>query len=81
MPSVSSYYLFYFWPCHMACGILVSQLGIEPVPPAVEARRLPTGPLGKFLKLLLKYYFFKCKFIYLQNFVIENHVILSYFSG
>ena len=25
-----------FWPCHMACGILVPQSGIEPMPPAVE---------------------------------------------
>ena len=24
-----------FWPIHMACGILVPQLGIEPVPPAL----------------------------------------------
>ena len=42
---------------------------------------LTTGPSGKFLKLLFKYYFFKCKFIYLQNFVIEKHVIFSYFSA
>ena len=25
-----------FWLCHMVCGILVPQLGIEPRPPAVE---------------------------------------------
>ena len=29
-----------FWPHHEAYGILVPQLGIEPVPPAVEARSL-----------------------------------------
>ena len=30
-------YLFiYFWPCCMACQILVPQPGIEPVSPAVE---------------------------------------------
>ena len=28
---------FFFWPCHAACGTLVSQPGIEPRPPAVEA--------------------------------------------
>ena len=27
-----------FWPCHMACGILVPQPGIEPRPSAVRAR-------------------------------------------
>ena len=31
-------FIFYFWPCHVACGILVPQPGIEPVPPAMEAR-------------------------------------------
>ena len=31
---------FFFWPCHTACGILVPRPGIEPVPPAVEARGL-----------------------------------------
>ena len=30
-----SYFLFFFWPCCAACGILVPQ----PVSPAVEARR------------------------------------------
>ena len=32
--------LFYFWPHRTACGILVPRPGIEPVPPAVEARCL-----------------------------------------
>ena len=33
---------FYFtlWPRHAACGILVPRLGIEAVPPAVEAQSL-----------------------------------------
>ena len=31
---------FSFWPCPTACGILVPRPGIEPVPPAVEARSL-----------------------------------------
>ena len=30
-------FFFFFWPCHMACKILVPQPGIEPVPPALEA--------------------------------------------
>ena len=29
-------FIFRFWPYHMACGILVPRLGIEPVAPAVE---------------------------------------------
>ena len=27
----------FLWPCHMACGILVPQPGIEPGAPALEA--------------------------------------------
>ena len=29
-----------FWLCHVACGIFVPLPGIEPAPPAVEARSL-----------------------------------------
>ena len=29
--------IFIFWLCHVACGILVTQPGIKPVPPALEA--------------------------------------------
>ena len=29
-----------FWPCCMACGILVSQPGIKPSPPVIEAQSL-----------------------------------------
>ena len=29
-----------FWPCLEACGILVPQPGVEPMPPAVEAQHL-----------------------------------------
>ena len=35
--------------CPMACGILVSQSGIKPAPPALEGRFLTTGPPGKSL--------------------------------
>ena len=31
---------FFFWPRPTACGILVSQPGMEPKPPALEARSL-----------------------------------------
>ena len=30
----------FFWPCHAACGILVPQQGIEPVPPAWDVQSL-----------------------------------------
>ena len=32
------YQFFKFWPCHVACRILVPGAGIEPVSPAVEVR-------------------------------------------
>ena len=32
--------IFIFWPGHFICGILVSPPGIEPAPPALEARSL-----------------------------------------
>ena len=33
-------YLFIFWPCHVACEILVPPPGIEPVPPTLVAQSL-----------------------------------------
>ena len=30
-------FIYLLWPCHVACGILVPQPGIEPMPPALEA--------------------------------------------
>ena len=36
-------YHFIFWPCCEACGILVPQSGIAPLPPAVEAPVFNTG--------------------------------------
>ena len=32
--------VFIYWPCHVACGILVPQPGVEPAPPAVEVQSL-----------------------------------------
>ena len=31
-------FYYFFWPRHVACGILVPRPGIKPAPPAVEAR-------------------------------------------
>ena len=38
-------FMFGFWP--EACGILVPQPGMEPMPHALEGKVLITGPLGK----------------------------------
>ena len=44
MVDISNFFFFFFgllvWPHCAACGILVPQPGIEPVPPAVEAQSL-----------------------------------------
>ena len=40
LPPAQRINFFFFWPCHVACGILVSQPGIEIVPPALEAQSL-----------------------------------------
>ena len=42
-------YLLFFFFGPKACGILVSRLGIEPSPPALEGKVLTTGPPGKSL--------------------------------
>ena len=33
----NKYCYYYYWLCHVACGILVPQPGIKPPSPAVEA--------------------------------------------
>ena len=43
-------FFFMFWPHQAACGILMPQPGIEPVPPASEGRILTTGLPGKSQK-------------------------------
>ena len=43
-------YFFFFWLHHVACGILVPQPGIEPVPPAAEARSLNHWTAREFSK-------------------------------
>ena len=37
-PVVIFFFFFFFWLCCEACGILVAQSGIEPMPLAVEAQ-------------------------------------------
>ena len=44
----------YFWPCCAACGILVPQPGIEPVPPDLEAQSLNPGLPEKSILWALK---------------------------
>ena len=34
------HFIYFYWPCRTACGILVPRPGIEPVPPAVETQSL-----------------------------------------
>ena len=43
---LSGHYFFFFWPHCAACGILVPRRGIQPVPPAVEARSQPLDGQG-----------------------------------
>ena len=52
------WFMFWFFG-HKACGILVSQSEIEPAPPALESKVLPTGQPGKSLShdFLLNYNF------------------------
>ena len=61
-----SSYLFIYWLCHSGWGILVPWLGIEPRPPAVEARSLITGLPGMSGFLIFKCLYFKwlCKYIH-----------------
>ena len=40
----------FFWPCHVACGILVPRPGTEPVPPAVEVQSLNHWTAREVLK-------------------------------
>ena len=47
---------FFFWPHHVACGILVLWPGIEPTSPALQGKFLITGPPGKSSKIFKKYF-------------------------
>ena len=35
-------FIYSFWPCHLACEILLPHPGIKLMPPAVEAQSLST---------------------------------------
>ena len=52
------YFLLYFifWPCHMACGILVPQPGTKTTPPAVEAWSVNHWTAGEDPCFLTKMY-------------------------
>ena len=53
---------FFFWPCHVTCGIVVPRSGIEPMPLALEvlslnhwtAREVPTIPYKVHLPFLFR---------------------------
>ena len=58
--------VFFFWPHHTACRVLVPWSGIEPVPPAVRVRSLNHWTAGKsFL------YFFWSYFLLSNTMVLE----------
>ena len=59
-----------------ACGILASQPGIKPAPPALEGEVLTTRPLGKSLE-----FFFFFKFIYLFMAVLGLRFCARAFSS
>ena len=48
------YFVLFFWPCCVACGILVPWPGIEPVPPALEAEGLNHWTAREVLNYILK---------------------------
>ena len=48
-------YLFFFWPHHAACWILVPWPGIKPVPPALEVRSLNHWTQGSPQEFMLWY--------------------------
>ena len=45
----------YFWPCHVAWGILFPQPGIEPMCPVVEARSLNHWATREVLYFLIRW--------------------------
>ena len=55
-PCILGSFLNFFWLCWAAYRILIPQLGIKPVPPAVEAQILTTGPRKKSLSSVLNTY-------------------------
>ena len=54
--SYTYIYLFFFWPCHTTCGILIPQPGIETVPLHWKHKVLTTRPPGKPYISFLKFF-------------------------
>ena len=77
-----TFYL-HIWPCHVACGILVLQPGIEPKPLAVEAQSLnhwtsKDFPRSYFLLVVLLVLLFKsCCSWYLLSFGLPAHLYMQ----
>ena len=46
---IETLHTFFFWPCHVACRILVPRPGIKLGPPAVEAQSPNHWPAREFL--------------------------------
>ena len=76
--NIASVFKFWFFG-HKACGILVSHLGIEPTPPALEGKVFTTGPPRKsqaFFYLDVK----KCYSITLVSTLLSK-LVLAYISN
>ena len=82
-------FLIYFWPHHVACGILVPQPGIEPVSPVLELQSLnprttrevpkPIFKLGYCLFKVLSFGVFKYILVYKTLSGIQFANIFSHF--
>ena len=53
---IFSFIFFKNWPHRIACGVLVSSPGIEPMPPHWKSGFLSTRPLGKSHSIILILY-------------------------
>ena len=61
-------WLLYFWPHHVACGILVPRPRIEPMVPAVEAQSLNHWTAREVPMLLLKLLFKKFQYVWIFHY-------------
>ena len=71
-------YFFIFWPCRVACGILVPRAGMEPGPSAVKVQSPNYCTTREFL--LSVYFFFFLKiylFIWLHQVLVAAGRLLS----
>ena len=68
--------------CLATCGILVPQLGIKPLPPALQGRFLTTGPPGKLLDFIYFFMCHNCSFVFMYfpfQFFIFHSFLQWYF--